>query len=293
MPNPSARTCPVGGSRRRRRGCPGRSGPLLALLLAAAACGGGGPALPAPPAPEVAVREDLSRVLDLVGIEGLLGQRDRAFTRQVAIQMLDPTDRELERLVPAVLDGFAYDSLRADVLERLAAEARPELVSNLRQWMDAGATAAVRRIAEEYDPPLTLEQYANEMTDEPPPEAQIHLMGEWAEAQGRGDLFVLMQEALREASFLVHGTLRPNAPEFEPLTGAELEAARASSHAAAVITLLHRHERVPEPLIQRSIAEYRTESGVWFTRNFPLAVAEAIRAAGERVAATLADDPAR
>ena len=277
--------------KRDARGRPRRTALVLpvAVVLVLAACGGGAP--PAPPAPpeDVVVRQGIERILELSDVDGLLAGRARAFTRQVAIMLLDPTDEELERLVPAVLDAFDHEALKEDVATRMAVDADPSVVSSVLEWMEAGSTAAVRRIADGYEPPLTLEEYATGYTEDPPSEARVRLMAEWAEAQGRGDFFVLMQEALREASFRVHDAMRGGAPAFEPLDADELGVAQTSSHGASVITLLHRYETVPEPLVRRSIAEYRTESGQWFTEAYTLAVAQAIRAAGERVADRLSD----
>src|SRR5690606_39235618 len=136
--------------KRDARGRPRRTALVLpvAVVLALAACGGGAP--PAPPAPpeDVVVRQGIERILELSDVDGLLAGRARAFTRQVAIMLLDPTDEELERLVPAVLDAFDHEALKEDVATRMAVDADPSVVSSVLEWMEAGSTAAVRRIAD-------------------------------------------------------------------------------------------------------------------------------------------------
>jgi hypothetical protein len=116
--------------------------PAALGLLMAVACGGGS-SLPVPePRPEAdALAEDVDRLLELLDVEGVLGARDRAFTRQVAIMIGDPSDAELERLVDAVLTSFAYDSLRADVAEYMVSEGSAEVVERACN----GWTGAPRR----------------------------------------------------------------------------------------------------------------------------------------------------
>ncbi|MDZ7779594.1 MAG: hypothetical protein U5R14_06595 [Gemmatimonadota bacterium] len=258
-------------------------GCLLAAVVALSACGGGSTLpTPEPRAEEDALREDIERLLELRDVEGVLAARSRAFTRRVAIMMGDPSDSELERLVPAVVDAFAYDSLYADVVAYMSQEGTPELAASALEWMEDGATAAVRRIGEEYEPAQTLEEYSNEMTDELPSEERVHLISDWVEARGEGEFFVLMQEALREAAFRVRRAFRPDAPTFEPLSGEELEMARVNSHGASVIRLMHGYAPAPDQLIRRVTAEYESEAGRWFTEAYAMGVASAIRAAGER-----------
>lgn len=263
--------------------------PMLVAALAGSACGGGGSLpVPEPRTESEEVRAYVDRILSLLEVEQLLAPRARAFSRQVAILVGDPTDAELERLVSVAFDAFAYDSLYADVAARMVEEGSPEMARGALEWLEAGATAAVRRIGEDYDPPQTLEEYATELTDEPPSEARIQLVSAWAEARGEGSFFVLMQEALREAAFRAHRALRADAAAFEPLSGDELEVAEVNSHGAAVIRLMHGFAPAPDQLLRRATAEYQSESGRWLVDTYAFAVASAIRAAGARAADELA-----
>jgi hypothetical protein len=269
----------------------------LALMLVAALAGGacgGGSSIPIPeprPAAEQ-LRSDVDRILALLDVEGLLAPRARGFTRQVAIMVGDPTDEELERLVDAAFEGFAYDSLYRQVADFMVAEGTAELAGSALEWLEGGATAAVSRIGEEYDPPQSLQEYATEMTEDPPSEARIQLISTWAEARGEGSFFVLIQEALREAAFRAHRALREDAPAFEPLSGEGLELAEVNSHGAAVIRLMHGYAPAPDQLIRRATVEYQSEPGQWLVETYALAVASAIRVAGERAAARLRGDGA-
>jgi hypothetical protein len=263
-------------------------GTLTLALLGAGACGGGSQLpVPEPRDESEVVREGVLRLLELSNVEGVLGSRAPGFSRQAAILMGDPSDAELERLIPAVVDAFTYEVLHEDVVDYMVEEGTPDLVRETLEWMEGGATAAVRRIGEEYEPAQSLEEYANELTDEPPSEARIQLISAWLQAKGEGAFFVLMQEALREAAYRVNGAMRGGAPSFAPLSGDELEIAQINSHGASVIRFLHGYAPAPDQLIRRATAEYESESGQWFVETYALAVAGAIRAAGERAAREL------
>ena len=266
--------------------------PALPFLALVAACGGGSSIpTPEPPPEGEALSANVYRLIELSDLEGILGARASSVTRQVAIMIGDPTDAELEELVDAVYSAFDYESLRANVHDRLLEDADLEATTRALQWMEGGATAAVRRIGEEYEPEQSLQEYAAEMTDEPPSEDRIHLISAWAEARGEGLFFILIQEALREASYRMVDAMRPGtgAP-FEPLSGDELALARMNSHGAAVIRLLHGYAPAPDQLIRRSTAEYASEEGRWFVDSYTLAVAEAVRSAGLRAAEQLRGD---
>lgn len=235
------------------------------------------------PPPVSEVESGIERALEISQIEGVLAARGSGFTRQVAQLIGDPTDDELERIVAAVTVSFAYDSLYVDVKAFLISEAPGGFVPTLLSWLEEGAVGQGRAIAEAYNPPVTLEEYMSEFTLEPPSAGRIGLMRELTEAQAAGDLFVLVQEALREAAYGAWSALRADAVAFEPLTTSELQFSLTNSMAVSVMSLLHRYETVPDELVRGATAEWRSESGQWYASTYGLAVAEAIRAAGERV----------
>ena len=248
------------------------------------------PATAAPPAVSE-VESGIDRALEISQIEGLLAARGSGFTRQVAQLIGDPTDDELERLVDAVTSSFEYDSLYNDVRSFLIDEAPDGYVPTLLSWLEGGAAAQLRGIAEDYDPPLTLEEYMSEFTLEPPSVGRITLVRDLAEARADGDLFVLVQEALREAAYGTWSALRADAMTFEALGTDELQLSLRNSMAASVMSLLHGYQTVPNDLILGAAAEWRSPSGEWYASTYGLAVAEAIRTAGERVVASLRAQP--
>jgi hypothetical protein len=243
------------------------------------------------PPPVSEVESGIERALEISQIEGVLAARGSGFTRQVAQLIGDPTDEELERIVDAVTVSFAYDSLYLDVKAFLIAEAPGGFVPTLLSWLEGGAVGQTRAIAEAYDPPVSLEEYMSEFTLEPPSVGRIQLVRELTEAQAAGDLFVLVQEALREAAHGAWSVLREDAVAFEPLTTSELQFDLTNSMAVSVMSLLHRYETVPDDLIRGAAAEWRSPSGEWYASTYGLAVAEAIRTAGERVVASLRAQP--
>lgn len=275
-----------------------RSAVLLILLVG---CGGSATAPTSPISPadasrgapregeaSTATRSAVERLLDRSGIESILSGRPGLFTRQVALMAGDLTDPELERLVPAVQAAFAPEPMRRDVAAFLTREAPGDgTVEEVLAWQERGAQAELQRISDAYEPPLTLSEYARSLVSTPPEPARLDLMVDWTGSQRAGEFYVLMEEALDQAAHSALAELRPNAPGFTPLEGAALQQRLADSFHASVVTFLHRYETVPDTIIRAATAEYRTEAGQWYVRTYSLAVAEAIRAAGQRVVAAL------
>jgi hypothetical protein len=260
------------------------------LLLGALATGGcaasgggpsGAPTTGAPPASPV------ERLLEASEISSVVDQRARVFTRQVAVLVADLSDEELERLVPAVQAGFAPELLRRDVAAFMEAEAEEGRIEEVLVWIENGASADARRLVAAYEPPLALQEWLEEYTDEPPTRERVRLIARWTEARGSGDFFVLLDEALVEAAFAVRGVLRPGSPEFEPMRRSALLGRLERSFNASVLTALHESETVPDDVVRAATAELESEPGVWYVQTWQLAVAEAVRSAGQRVVTTL------
>jgi hypothetical protein len=255
----------------------------IALMTTITACGA--PAEPAtPPSPPVvSSRANVERLLDQSDIESILAPRAGAFSRQVALLVGDVTDAELERLVPAVQRAFEPSSLRDSVASFMEREEEGGSVTTVLEWQTSGANAEARRIAGAYDPPLTLDAYTRSLMTDPPGEDRIRVMVEWAESQGAGELFVLLDEALTEAAYAVWTQFRADAPSFTPTAGAELQTRLTDSFNASMVTLLRSYESVPDSVVRAATAEYSSDAGQWYVQTYSLAVAEAVRAAGQRV----------
>jgi hypothetical protein len=265
-----------------------RIGPFAVLL--AAGCSSGGtstpPAQTSPEPPVDETRATVERLLDLSEVESIVVARGPAFTRQVAVMAGDLTDPELERLVPAVTDAFAPDRLRDDIAASVASEA-PVMADEVLTWMEGGANAELAAIVDSYDPPLTMEEFAARLDPEDIREERVRLMADWARVQGAGDFFVLLEQALAEASHTVLAELRPDTQPFTPASGDDLATMRQNSFNAAVVSFLYRFETVPDPLLARATREYATDAGQWYVQAYSLAVARAMRSAARRVVTTL------
>lgn len=223
------------------------------------------------------------RLIDASDIDSVLGRRADLFSRQVALLAGDLTDAELEELVPAVRTGFAPDLLRRDVARFLEAEAPAERIEAVLAWLEDGANAEIRRTVDAYDPPVALREWLTEYTEDPPSVTRVRLVARWTEARGTGDFFVLMEQALDEAAYAVRAHFRPDAPSFQPLRNDPLLDRLENSYNAAVLTSLHRTETVPDSVLVAAVQELESDDGQWYVRSWQLAVAEAIRAAGDRV----------
>ncbi len=254
---------------------------LTAMGVGGCAAGSGTPTAPAPTTP-VAPSTPAERLLEASDVGSIVDQRARVFTRQVAVLTADLSDEELERLVPAVQAGFAPELLRQHIAAFLEAEAQEGRIEEVLAWMEGGANADARRIVDAYEPPLSLQDWLTEYTDEPPSEERVRLVARWTDARGTGDFFVLLDEALAEAA-----VLRPGSPAFTPMRGSELRGRLERSFSASVLTTLHESETVPDGVVRAAIAELESEAGRWYVLTWQLAVAEAVRSAGQRVVSTL------
>jgi hypothetical protein len=269
-----ARTRPVAAPRRLLPA-------VLLTLLSGVACASGDP--PPVAAGGAVDRSVAERILVASRVEQITDARARAFTRQVALLAADLTDAELERLVPAVREGFDPALLRADIAAFLEAEAPPGRLDEVLAWLESGASAEARRIVDAYEPPQTLQEWLGETTAEPPSPVRVRLVARWTDARGTGDFYVLLEQAIAEAAHAVWRALRPGAEAFEHLEGRDLTGHLENSFNAAVVAELHRSETVPDSVIAGSTRELESEAGRWYVQTYQLAVAEAMRSAGRRV----------
>ena len=260
----------------------------VALLTALAGCGTPGTPTGSPPSPDLGSVSAVDQLLDRSGLESIISARAGAFTRQVALLAGDLNDEELERLVPAVQSAFASESLRETASSFIESEAPNDgTVSEVLGWIAGGANAEVRRVVDAYEPPFTLQEYTQSLTTSPPEGDRIRLVAEWARIQGAGDFFVLLEEALNEAAHAVWAEFRPDAPPFAPARGGALRTRLMDSFNASVVSLLYSHETVPDSVLQEATVEYATDAGQWYVQAYSLAVAEAMRTAGQRVVTEL------
>jgi len=257
--------------------------PFLALFAACSSSGGAGAdgAVAPPSAP-------IDQILAMSDIDAIVDARARVFSRQVALLIGDLSDAELERLVPAVQAGFDPELLHRDIAAFMENEAPPGRVDEVVAWLGHGASADARRIVNEYEPPLSLEEWLSEYTTEPPSPARVRLVADWTDARGTGDFFVLLEQALTEAVYAVRSQMRPGADAFRPLQGEALMGRLENSFNAAVVTALHATETVPDSVLTGATEEIESESGQWYVQIYQLAVAEAMRSAGARVVDELA-----
>ena len=255
-------------------------------LLAASSCSSGR-AVDGPLPETVAPPSTVDRLLVLSELESITATRAREFTRRVALLGGDLTDAELELLVPAVQAGFAEPRLRGDVARFLERSAPPAVLEEVVAILEAGTAAELDRAAALSEPELSLEEFALGLASDPPPRERVGLLVEWTRAQGAGDFYVLMDQALAEGAHTVLAEFRSDAPPFVPLAGDALFERLEASFNAAVVTFLHRFDSVPDELIAGATAEYESEAGQWYVETYSLAVAEALRSAAARTAASL------
>lgn len=196
----------------------------------------------------------------------------------------EETIGELEALV---LEEYSVDLLRADVRQFMLDQSLPVILDDLVGWLGTGAQAEIREIEDSYEPPESLQEYAQGLASNPPPEARILLVAEWARVQGAGDFYVLLQEAARQAAQEMARLVDPASPAYTPLTEELYLQQVQQGFQFALVSFLHRFRPASDELIRTAITEYERESGQWYAEAYSFGVAEAIRSAGRRVQARL------
>jgi len=251
---------------------------LVALTFVSAPLGAQDRESLRPAVESILATSQLATILETLG-PGVASQ-----VREVAP---DLTEAEAERLDAAIQIAFATPALYEDVVGVMLEEAVPALLADTDRWLREGASEEVRRLADAYQPPLSLPEYAETLRSSPPPESRVRLLVEWADVQGAGDFYVILQELSRQGAHDVLSALRTDAPSFEPLGAEEYAVANQTYLAGAVINFLYRFETVPDALIRRSITDYASESGAWYVQSYSIALGEAIRRGCARVVLAL------
>lgn len=201
------------------------------------------------------------------------------------LPMAGPVSAEREALLrQAIREEFSVEAVRADVVGALIEAGDPATVAELLEWLPAGATAELDRVQESYEPPLTLEEYAGSLEDDPPSQDRILTVAEWARTMQADAFYVAIQLAQVEAVHTIAATLNDQVPAFTPLTDEQMQQALQTFRNIAVLEFLWSLEPADDQLISRATAEYASPSGQWFVTSYSLAVEEAIDRAAARVA---------
>ena len=124
-------------------------------------------------------------------------------------------------LADAAVTAFDPDGVRRYLTAKVASEASPEVVVQLLEMRRSGAQAEMRQIAAGHTPTQPLEDFVAGLDDEG--RARVQLMARLAEAQGRADFALLVDEGLRRSAHEFFISLG-GATAFEPLSDAGFDA---------------------------------------------------------------------
>lgn len=183
-------------------------------------------------------------------------------------------------LADAAVTAFDPDGVRRYLTAKVASEASPEVVVQLLEMRRSGAQAEMRQIAAGHTPTQPLEDFVAGLDDEG--RARVQLMARLAEAQGRADFALLVDEGLRRSAHEFFISLG-GATAFEPLSDAGFDASYRDRILSQALEFLHTLEPVPDQLIEATIDEYSSAAEQWYSDAYLGAILEAVSAAGKRV----------
>ena len=232
--------------------------------------------------------EQIYEVLEYSKLDAVTGDFVDAFLAQVESLLPAPlSDEDSGRLAESVKGDFSYDSVRVYVAEAMLERSDPEVVQELLGWLPSGASAEIDELVGDSEPAVDLETYAQSLQANPPPEARIQLVAEWASVQAAGDFYALLLDAQIYAAHRIAGALSADAPAYEPPTPEQLQQYAMGGFNVAVLSFLQRLESIDETLIRSAIEQFSSDSGQWFVEAYSYALGDAIRIAGEHAAARL------
>ena len=232
--------------------------------------------------------EKVAHVLEYAKLGAVVGSLADAFPAQVQALLPEPLDEaEAQRLADAVQEHFSVAGLRELTVAAMTETANDTMLDDLLGWLPTGASSEIDALVDDEPPAVELETYAQTLSANPPPQARILVVAEWATAQAAADFYVLVSDAHAYAVHQMAGALSADAPVYQLPTEAQLQESLEGAFNIAVISFLQRFESIPDALIREATTQYSSESGQWFVEAYTLALNQAIRWAGDQVAAEL------
>ncbi len=152
-----------------------------------------------------------------------------------------------------------------------------------------GALGRAEAMADSLPPATSLEVYAEQFADNPPPRARIQLAVELAAAQSASVFFVMLTERLRAAAHRIAAEVAPETPSFEPLSEADQAAQAEAFFPGAVVSFLYQYGNLTDDVLAGALQDWKTEAGAWYVQAYSLALGETIALAAENVRAELQD----
>lgn len=236
---------------------------------------------------DAGVRSTVDTLLTTSNIRDVLSNIADAVEAQVDEMAPELAEEERERIEEAVEEHFDEDVLYESVARSVAEEADRSTLAALMGWMTSGPVAEARRIADEYDPPLSLEEYASRLEREWPPQDRIELMVRLAEAQRAAPFYLIISETLRGAAHTLVQAVQPQIPPFRATPPDEARQAVQAYHGQSVLSFLHRFQPVSDELLATVAERYESDEGQWYVDAYTRAVGDAVLSAAERASAEL------
>lgn len=233
--------------------------------------------------------EALDELLAMSGVDTLTSDLGRRFTNRVLLLVPSLTDDELEVLRGAVESAFDETTLREDIAASMTEQLEPGQVDGWLQRRRAGPESEMDALRTPSASRSSVADLAGELTEED--RARLQLMVALVGAQGRGDLSLLVEEALNRAAHNLVNALGADLGTFEPATEEQFRSAYRRESLTLALALLQEHEAVSDTLIRQTLEEYRSADGQAFVDAMTTATVSAIHTAAGRVAELTAPRP--
>ena len=233
---------------------------------------------------DVTPQERIDRILQTSSVEEFLAQAADQIELVVLMEVSPADSAEVHEALSA---AFVVDSMRRNIVDQMATASSPAVLDDLESWLFEGPVARVAAIRDAHEPAVDLETYARSLQSKPPEPARIRAVAQHAQAQKAAGFYVMVQEVTREILGAVRGSLSGREAEFVPFTDAEYVRALEAYFNVAVVSFLQQYEPVPVKLLEESTERYASPAGQWYVDQYSLAVATALRMAGEKAVSRL------
>jgi hypothetical protein len=232
-------------------------------------------------------------LIDVSGIPNVLAGLGGVVQAQLARIAPNLPAEQSARAREVLARHFEGARLYESVAAALRAQAQPEQLGELYEGFTTGAVADTRKQAAAYRPPLPLDQFAQGLSDLPPPQERVQLMLRLAEAQGAAQLYLTLAESARGAATAAARALDAGVPSFRSLPDDQVALALEQHDRQTVLLFLHRYAPLSDAQIARLAERYESPAGRWFVDALTRAVRDAVLTAAEKAADELRGDSAR
>jgi hypothetical protein len=204
--------------------------------------------------------------------------------------MLSGVRPGVQAALEAILDVPLPSAVAASLDDQLAvATLRERMVTEFAMWGDrrdfesalalmaSPAMARLDSLVEAAPASESIEEFARGLQADPPAPARVRVVARLAAAQRAGDFFVLIDERMREAAYLIASAVMSDAPPFEPIDEAAWNDAARQNLMGVLISFLYRYRLADDSLLEEVASAWESEAGQWYVESYSYSLGETIK----------------